>query len=194
MILKRPYFEYKSSFDSTEIETIIKLGESLEPKQAKTYGVKENYRDSHVAWIEKSPETNWLYSKCINLMKQVNQTADWNFDHRVIEKLQYTRYGVGQHYNWHSDQRTEPYTLQEDKHLNGMIRKISFTLMLDSDYEGGQLQFEYGLPESENRIKTINTQKGLTVFFPSFMMHRVAPVTKGIRRSLVGWVCGPPYV
>ena len=35
--------------------------------------------------------------------------------------------------------------------------------------------------------------KGVAVLFPSYMMHRVSPVTKGTRKSLVLWVGGEHY-
>lgn len=196
MILRQPYFLHKSIFTDAELINIVAMGEALEPQQAKTYdnGQARNYRDSHVSWIENNNDTAWVYHKLIGAMNAVNQTAGWNFDHSVLEKLQYTRYNENQHYNWHSDQKAEPYA--DDKEmpeLNGLIRKISFSVLLNDKYEGGEFEFEYGLPDSENRIKTISPQKGLTIFFPSFMMHRVKPVISGERRSLVGWVCGTPF-
>ena len=197
MILRQPYFTHKSIFTESELINITAIGEAMEPQQAKTYGGsnQENYRDSHVSWIENNKENKWLYTKLINAMTVVNNTVGWNFQHSVMEKLQYTRYSEAQHYNWHSDQKAEPYRGEKElKELNGTYRKISFSVLLNDNYEGGEFEFEYGLPDSENRIKTILPKKGLTIFFPSFMMHRVKPVISGERRSLVGWVCGKPFV
>ena len=196
MILRQPYFLKRNLFTESELINIIAMGEALEPQQAKTYdnGQARKYRDSHVSWIENNKETEWLYRKLILGMTAVNRSAGWCFDHSVMEKLQYTRYNENQHYNWHSDQKAEPYVNDKEMpELNGLIRKISFSVLLNDAYEGGEFEFEYGLPGSDNRVKTISPEKGLTIFFPSFMMHRVKPVISGERRSLVGWVCGKPF-
>jgi PKHD-type hydroxylase len=196
MILRQPYFLKRNLFTESELINIIATGEALEPQQAKTYdnGQLRNYRDSHVSWIENTKETQWIYSKLIHGMSTVNQEVGWNFQHSIMEKLQYTRYSETQHYNWHSDQKAEPYKNDKDMpELNGLIRKISFSVLLNDKYEGGEFEFEYGLPGKEDRVKTISPEKGLTIFFPSFMIHRVKPVISGERRSLVGWICGKPF-
>lgn len=193
MIVKNPYFKHNAVFNDDELSSIIALGESLPSTRATVFeGTKNGHRDSHVSWITMTDDSRWLYRKLISVVTQINQFAEWNFEHSILEKLQYTRYDENQHYNWHADQHSQPYP-SSDKHLAGLTRKISFTVMLNDDYEGGNFELEYGLPESENRVKVISPKKGLTIFFPSFMMHRVTPVTSGRRRSLVGWVCGKPY-
>jgi PKHD-type hydroxylase len=200
MIVKQPYFLHKNLFSDDELKLISSTGEALEPQQAKTYdnGQKRNYRDSHISWIENINDTNWLYKKLISGINNVNSldALGWKFNHSVMEKLQYTRYSKAQHYNWHSDQKAEPYTKMDMPELNGLIRKISFSVLLNDDYEGGEFEFAYGLPDSDNQIKTItiSPKKGLTIIFPSYIIHRVKPVISGERRSLVGWICGKPFV
>jgi PKHD-type hydroxylase len=56
-------------------------------------------------------------------------------------------------------------------------------------YEGGDLEIWQG---GEVRDKTPRGS-GIVIIFPSYMMHRVTPVTKGVRRSLVLWVGGEHY-
>ena len=56
------------------------------------------------------------------------------------------------------------------------------------EYEGGDLQFMLN-----QKIVNAPREKGTIIVFPSFMMHRVTPITKGIRKSIVGWIAGPPY-
>ena len=65
---------------------------------------------------------------------------------------------------------------------------MSIQLTDPSEYEGGELQLK-----SKNSITTVSKKKGTIIFFPSFMLHRVTPVTKGVRHSLVGWITGPPF-
>ena len=67
-------------------------------------------------------------------------------------------------------------------------RKLSMSVILNSDYEGGDFEI-FGL---ENKIPRL--EEGSIIVFPSFKEHRVTPVTRGIRYSLVAWFVGPPYV
>ena len=67
------------------------------------------------------------------------------------------------------------------------VRKISMTCLLspENEFEGGDLE----LIKEGQKVKL---KQGQAVFFASFIRHRVAPVTKGVRRSLVMWFGGPP--
>jgi len=72
-------------------------------------------------------------------------------------------------------------------------RKLSYSVHLNyGEYEGGELEFrpwEDWTPLSiEGKL-----QKGMMVLFPSYLLHRVTPVTKGIRYSLTGWVHGDAF-
>ena len=82
-----------------------------------------------------------------------------------------------------------------------MIRKLSFAIVLNEDYEGGE--FEVATLSGAKELPKINVlnlnkkdglSKGSMVVFPSYIWHRVTPVTKGVRKSLVGWVVGKPFV
>lgn len=95
-----------------------------------------------------------------------------------------------------------PLTLYEGrgKNLDGKIRKISMTLLLNDpkEFKGGDLEFDYGRNDFGKNDDTIETCKeargqGTLIFFPSFISHRVTPVTKGTRYSLVMWTVGKPF-
>jgi PKHD-type hydroxylase len=58
-----------------------------------------------------------------------------------------------------------------------------------SDFEGGEFQVK----TTNDDVQTLDYVKGRAWFFPSYTLHRVAPVTKGVRRSLVLWIGGPPF-
>jgi PKHD-type hydroxylase len=94
--------------------------------------------------------------------------------------LQFTRYQApGEHYEWHIDRGMQTGT-----------RKLSLSLQLSDpdDYEGGDLEMWFGgEPTKASR------ERGMMTFFPSYVMHRVTPVTKGVRYSLVCWISGPPF-
>jgi PKHD-type hydroxylase len=70
------------------------------------------------------------------------------------------------------------------------IRKLSLTLLLDDEFEGGEFQIN---GSNAHEPIVVPLHKGRAVLFPSFMIHRVTPITKGKRRSIVVWVVGPKF-
>ena len=139
-------------------------------------------RISEIRWINDRPTLD----RFLEYTKLVNKEAGWNFQIDGIEPLQYTEYGVGGEYGWHIDQHTKPYA-------DNRIRKISFSLLLNDDYEGGDFDLEYGHPSKELRHATFRLGKNEAIFFKSDFWHRVNPVKSGIRKSLVGWILGKNY-
>ena len=105
---------------------------------------------------------------------------------QITEEGQYAEYLEGGFYNWHMDSNIRMAAMPP-------VRKISMTLLLTDpkDFEGGELELFIGnkLDSKENKI---NIKQGEAVFFASFLLHRVAPVTKGNRKALVMWFGGTP--
>ncbi len=136
-----------------------------------------DYRVSDIAWLANNPKTSWVFDRIADLAIKANSEM-WNFDiWDFQDDLQYTSYyGNGGHYDWHAD-------------LGAGIsnRKLSIVLQLSNsdEYEGGDLQMNTG-----GSILNIPREKGLICFFPSFVLHRVTPLSSGLRRSLVTWLCG----
>lgn len=198
MRLKTPFVVAQRHFTPDFCHRVIHRGEHSDQMAAKVRNdPKGDQRDSSVSWIKSSAETAWLFDPVIDFMKETNK-AHWGWQITGIESLQYTRYGPGQHYEWHADQRPEPYP--EDTRWAGQIRKLSMTISLcaGDSYEGG----EFVIEELENppfkknvRIKSITGLQtlGTAVIFPSHLYHKVMPVTQGTRRSLVAWFLGPPF-
>ena len=75
----------------------------------------------------------------------------------------------------------------------GTVRKISVSVILNDDYEGGDLEFLVINAKGELEICKITPAVGSAIIFPSYIMHRVTPVTKGTRYSVVAWYGGPPF-
>lgn len=194
MILQVPFSETKSNLTSDDISKILSMGEERleKAKIASEESKEKNHRDSHIAWFKREPATEFFYIKLLQMVYMQNVNNHWNFDYDVIEDMQFTKYGVDQHYNWHADQMSIPYQ-DTDPLLQGKIRKISFSILLNDNYEGGNFEFETGLPHHKDRIITLTPKVGHAIVFPSFTYHRVTPVTKGVRYSLVGWICGTPF-
>jgi PKHD-type hydroxylase len=106
----------------------------------------------------------------------------YRFDlYGFMEDMQYTVYASGgDHYDWHIDAGSR----------TTCPRKLSLSLQLSdpSEYEGGKLEFMNG-----KDVKVADRDRGLVVAFPAYRLHRVTPVTKGLRKSIVVWTTGPQF-
>ena len=166
--------------------------------------LNKDKRNSQNAWI---PTTHWVSGFLWHYVQRANR-ENFLYDLTNIdgESLQYTRYGEGQFYGWHNDaglaQQYKPVSVgnrgngQENVQdfINEKcerIRKLSFSLQLSDpdDYEGGNVQF---LDEA-GRSYFAPRKRGTVVLFDSRTQHRVLKVTKGTRKSIVGWVVGPRW-
>tara|TARA_B100001250_G_scaffold299891_1_gene261528 strand:- start:248 stop:847 length:600 start_codon:yes stop_codon:yes gene_type:complete len=193
-LLPHPTFDetdfaiWEDGFTTDECNTIIQLGESRDAIDSTVGGSKKEekfngtIRRSLNSWLPLDEDSEWVYERLGNITRCLNG-MNWRFDiSGFSEDLQYTRYNDdGSFYGWHID--------------NGVVgsehpqRKLSLTLQLSEadEYEGGDFQI------NATKLSTLPKKKGLIVCFPSYSLHQVTPVTKGIRRSLVVWLCGPPF-
>ena len=160
-------------------------------------------RNSKNAWV---PTTHWTGGFVWHYVERANR-ENFLYDIRNIdgENMQFTQYDVGEFYGWHIDAgischyktvsvgihnvgRAQDY-LNENLEL---VRKLSFVVQLSDpdDYEGGNLQ----LLAEDGKSYFAPRKKGTVIVFDSRTSHRVLKVTKGIRKSLVGWVVGKRWV
>ena len=160
-------------------------------------------RKSDIVWMNDT----WIYKEIHPFIHEANEKAGWNFDWDWSESCQFTKYGVGQYYGWHCDSWDKPYSrppLADGTRPidHGKIRKLSVTISLShpDEYEGGNLEFDFRnqVDWDRNKKATIHScdgirPRGSIIVFPSFVWHRVAPVTKGTRYSLVIWNLGYPF-
>ena len=140
-------------------------------------------RKNDVVWTKEQ----WIYNIIWPYMIEANACAEWKYDIVGAEACQITRYTKDEFYGWHIDgmgSHNEHDELQNDNNT----RKLSMSVILNSDYEGGDFEMR-GLKKQIPRL-----EEGSIIVFPSFIEHRVAPITEGIRYSLVAWFLGPPYV
>ena len=147
-------------------------------------------RNSKITWLDEL----WIHLELENIIEQANRRADWQLQWDRREAAQFTEYALNQHYDWHNDAWIEPYS--KEGPLRGSNRKLSMTLNLSDskDYKGGELEFMN--ITNNGKVKkwkcTEILPKGSVCVFPSTIWHRVTPVTKGKRLSLVKWVSGNP--
>jgi len=161
--------------------------EEREQGTKRNWQEKKNLRNSDVKWIDGK---NLEIARGIlaPYMVSANTNAGWKFIIENMQNSQLTRYKEGEFYSWHRDGGGDHLYNQ-----GGNVRKLSMTVCLNDDYEGGELQFcSYG--QTEHTIDSPPQGKGTVIVFPSFIDHQVSPVTKGIRYSCVTWFTGPPFI
>ena len=168
--------------------------EKLSNKQIKDIKYR---RDSNVVWLNDL----WIYKELHPYIHKANKNAGWNFQWDTSEQLQFTKYKLNQYYDWHQDSFNKPFD-KPNTLDHGKIRKLSMTCQLtdSSEYEGGELEFDfrdYDPPQRDEAKHLIQAKqilpKGSIIVFPSFVWHRVKPVRKGVRYSLVMWNLGYPF-
>lgn len=204
MILQNTYYYWEEALDKDTCEKIISLGLGKVPEEGLVHRKEDKSQDegsvavldqrrSLVSWLDEP----WIYELLQPYIHTANREANWNFEWDFTEMLQFTVYEKGQHYNWHPDQNSYPYHHDDGPNFEGKIRKISASIILNdpSEYEGGELEFDLGRINGEPATETCDqmTKQGSIIVFPSFVYHRVKPVTKGTRYSLVMWNIGYPY-
>ena len=175
-------------FTPKKCQMIIEAGRS-EPRKNAEVGSSEGIRGgvydtktrtSHISWIPFK-KMNYMYKDIEKIMKATNGNH-FGFDGMTItEMAQYTDYPEGGFYDWHVDNDTN---MQHEP----PVRKISMTCLLspESEFEGGDLEL---MAEG----KVVKIKQGHAVFFASFIRHRVTPVIRGTRKSLVMWFGGTPF-
>ena len=169
-------------FTSSELDAIINIGNAVDLDKAQVFGQiqSDDLRNSKVRFLFPNSYTNWIFGRLTQALVEINEQF-FQFDLSGFEQgLQFTKYSAPcEHYHWHIDRG----------HLTP-TRKLSVSVQLNdpNEYEGGELELKFG---HEN--ETIEQKKAMAVFFPSYTLHRVKPVTQGTRYSLVAWISGPPF-
>lgn len=144
-------------------------------------GLSQDYqqRKSNVMFLTPEQPLLWLFERLGQAAVQ-NNAHRYHFDLLGFhEELQLAQYEKDGHFDWHMDFGAAVST-----------RKLSLSIQLSDPetYEGGDLQFLVN-----NRPFNAPRGQGTLIIFPSFVMHRVTPISSGSRMSIVGWVTGPPY-
>ena len=181
MKLGDPYRTVKFSEQSMMIVRSAISRTDLKWNEGILHNSNNKSRKSEVAWVKDSRLLSMLFS----MAQQMNVAAGWNLKLSGIEPVQFGVYSESDRYDWHVD--------QHNKSNTGMVRKISMSLFLNEDYEGGDFDLEIYKPEVDPRYKSFKLPKGSAIFFQGDKWHRVRPVTSGVRKSIVAWFYGPPY-
>ena len=174
----------KPIFTPKLCKEIIDLNTKLEKEEGKISRPDENkldlkIRKSTISFIPFDKMKN-VYGDINNLVQKINRNNFGFSDIQITEEAQITEYSKDDFYNWHTD--TSINMIDEPP-----VRKLSMTVLLNDprEFEGGNL-------EIANLVMN-PMQQGHAAIFASFLQHRVAPITKGVRRSLVMWFGGEPF-
>lgn len=159
---------------------------------ATEYVTNDILRTSDIFWTKEQ----WVVDLLWQYMHHTNVFTGRRWAIDAVETMQITRYREKDFYDFHIDGRGDhhaKYMAVENELMHGKVRKMSMTVLLNDDYEGGEFQFAVC---GKGRIEVIPVEEkstGTIIVFPSTMEHRVTPVTKGTRYSLVAWYLGPPF-
>ena len=66
-------------------------------------------------------------------------------------------------------------------------------MVVNTKYEGGNLEFGITDKSGKNNYTAPRTRGSITIF-PAFLSHRITPITKGRRFSLITWMLGDCFV
>ena len=197
------YTDLPSDVVSTiEKDLIYNFEDQMQDSRLHGDALNKEKRNSKNAWV---PSSHWIGGFLWHYVQRANR-ENFLYDLRNIdgENIQFTKYSVGEFYGWHNDAglqtQYKPQSVGNradglvQDYLNEkieMVRKLSFVLQLSDpdDYEGGNLQL---LSEDSNSY-IAPRKKGTIILFDSRTQHRVLKVTRGVRKSLVGWVVGPRW-
>ena len=191
-----PWCFWKKAFDDIELQKIINLMDSAKLTKGEVGGKSNNkklisVRKSNIKFFKFENGTglaDWIFFRLNTVIENINNQY-YNFDLNGYESFQYTvYYGTEKgKYDFHMD------TIMDENKLDDDCRKLSMTFLLsepNKDFKGGEFQINNS---QEKNARTVPMNKGDIILFPSFMLHRVKPVTEGIRKSIVVWVFGPKF-
>jgi PKHD-type hydroxylase len=178
--LNRSFLYIQSVQCDLDVDSILEVVQThrLEDARVGEYKNETFYRKTKVTFIHRS-EIPSLFEKLYRVICDQNMSVYRFKLFSMPDSVQYAEYSDSAFYEWHMDCG-----------FASSSRKLSITIQLSdpSEYEGGTLEFMI----SKDIVKA-PTEKGSVVIFPSFMLHRVTPVTKGVRKSLVMWIDGPTF-
>ena len=109
-----------------------------------------------------------------NLLQYAKNTKTIDFNWKTIMNISVLKYEQSGFYDWHTD------------HFASIPRTMSCILLLNNDYEGGNICFRN--PDGSGEME-IEVKPNRMIIWPSNFLypHTVKPVTKGIRYSVVAW-------
>lgn len=183
---------WDNAFTEEELNSIENYVGSSSLKEGETFSnSSEKFdRKSKVNFFNPDENNKWIFDRFNFVIEDINENF-FNFDLNGYENFQYSEYNSKNFgtYNFHMD----TYFGREISLDYIETRKLSVVMLLntpDKDFTGGEFMVNTSL---ENNAEKIDLKRGRIILFPSFILHKVNPVTSGIRKSIVIWVTGPKF-
>ena len=200
---------WTNAFSKEELKKVTDLMDSVDLERGTTVGTREDANANNKVIHTQEPnekvrvsdvkfwnydngqgDADFIFYRLNSVIENINNQF-YNFDINGYESFQYTVYHGHEKgkYDFHQDTIMGK-NLPPDMHE---CRKLSVTFLLNEpgvDFEGGEFQINTG---EEKNAESVQMKKGDIIVFPSFLIHRVSPVTKGTRKSIVVWVVGPKF-
>jgi PKHD-type hydroxylase len=187
-----PWCYWDKAFSDREIDQIVEYCTKKELKKGLTRQAADTdlYRSSKVNFHDYDDDNKWIFERLNSVITEVNNRY-YQFDLQGYDFFQYSEYNAetSDRYDFHMDISLGSVSAE----AKDRFRKLSLTLLLNEpyvDFEGGNLELS---TSGDKDIERMSMQKGKIILFPSFIVHRVTPVTEGTRKSLVAWVQGPKF-
>lgn len=171
------------AFSAAECDAILELAAARAGAEAPVwdgagYRVDADRRRAVTRLLARADDTAWLFDRLDALFAAAAGRLETAVG-PLTEPVQVVEYGAGGHFNsWHSDAGAD---------LHGQrILSLSLELSGRDEHRGGDLEI---VPGTVGARRTL--ERGGARVFPSRALHRVTPVTHGVRRSLVAWTGAP---
>ena len=172
------------AFSAAECDRIVAAVRAAEASDAGLVrGARDhNLRRADLVWVDDLDGMGWVADRLVDVVREANRGFGFDLD-AMAESPQVARYGAERqgHFGWHSDIGEGPVAAR---------RKLTLVVQLSeaAAYEGGALELMPGAG-----VLTAEKARGWATAFPSFVIHRVTPVTRGERHSLTIWAHGPAF-
>lgn len=174
---------YIGQAPSEECDLAFVEFKTIEPRDA-TMGAEGETSDAtnRNTTVRFSDKENWFGKQMFQFGTKANFDCKWHFHLTDFEAVQFAEYGPGQHYNWHMD----TFFLCN----KGYDRKVTVVCLMNdpSEFEGGELILRFNEQDYPVPLK-----KNSVIAFPSFVQHKVTPVTSGVRYTAAMWINGPEF-
>lgn len=184
---------WDNGFNDDELRRIEEICSSNGVEKATVVGTQdeqelEKIRKSKVHFYTKNENTSWIFDKFNSIITTINENY-YNYNLNGYRDFQYTEYHASEDgkYDWHMD-------ILHGQITPNTTRKLSVVMCLsdpEKDFEGGEFEINVG---NQNEPEKVIMKRGRIIFFPSYLIHRVNPVIRGIRKSIVIWVVGPKFI
>jgi PKHD-type hydroxylase len=179
---------WNNIFTSAELDAMERYGDRLALEKAGLAAQgsgRDSIRVTKVAWFERNAETENFYARVEEIVLRLNAQF-FRYDLSGLVSFQYARYdgAEGGHFDWHKDYGKDYGAPDQEP------RKLSLSIQLSdpANYQGCDLEVRGG-----NQVDVAPRTRGAVVAFPSYVLHRVTPITSGVRKSLVVWAVGPEF-